>query len=138
MNKKNIQAETIVKVPFYDMDSMGVAWHGNYAKYLEVARCALMDQLDYNYVQMQESGYAWPIVNLNVKYIRPLFFNQEVKITTNLYEYENCIKIKYLITDLKTGQKLAKADTMQIAINLTTGETCFVSPAIFLNKINQL
>lgn len=135
---KNIQCETIIKIPFYDMDSMGVAWHGNYAKYLEVARCELMDKIGYNYLQMQESGYAWPVVSLNVKYIRPFVFQQEIKILSTLTEYENCIKIKYLITDLKSGEKLTKADTTQIAINIKTKETCFVSPDVFLEKISKL
>ena len=32
--------ETIeFQIEFYDVDSMQVAWHGNYAKFMEVARC---------------------------------------------------------------------------------------------------
>lgn len=135
---KIISCETIIKIPFYDMDSMGVAWHGNYAKYLEVARCDLMDKIDYNYNQMQESGYAWPVVTLEIKYIRSFVFGQEIKVTSTLCEYENYIKIKYVITDLKTGEKLTKAETKQIAIDMKTRETCYISPDVFLNKISKI
>ncbi|WP_258031844.1 acyl-CoA thioesterase [Campylobacter concisus] len=38
------------KVAFFDVDSMEVMWHGNYVKYLEMARCELLDKLGYNYV----------------------------------------------------------------------------------------
>lgn len=130
----NLETEIKVKVPFFDADSMGVTWHGHYVKYLELARCALLEKLDYNYNQMRESGYAWPIVSIKVKYIRSSFFDQELKVLARLTEYENCIKIKYIITDAATGETLTKAETTQIAINMETRETCFVSPQVFLNK----
>ena len=44
-----IQAEVEIEIPFHDVDVLGVAWHGHYVKYLEIARCALLDQIDYNY-----------------------------------------------------------------------------------------
>lgn len=131
------QAEAIIEIPFHDVDSMDIAWHGHYAKYLEIARCVLLDKLDYNYIQMKESGYGWPIVNLNIKYIRPFRFRQKIKVTAWLVEYENYMKIKYLITDAETGDKLTKAETTQIAINLQTQETCYVSPEIFLEKVRR-
>ena len=93
-----------------------------------------MEKLDYNYTQMEKSGYAWPIVSMKLKYVRPSIFNQEVKITARLTEYENCIRIKYVVTDLKSGEALTKAETTQIAIDMKTQETCFESPDIFLNK----
>ena len=34
-----------IVVPFFDVDSMHIVWHGHYVKYLEVARCALLDRL---------------------------------------------------------------------------------------------
>ena len=46
---KNIFAETFIDVPFYDLDPMNVVWHGNYVKYLEVARCDLLSKIGYTY-----------------------------------------------------------------------------------------
>lgn len=132
---KNLTADIIVKIPFFDVDSMGVAWHGHAVKYLELARCALLDKIGYNYTEMRASGYAWPIVSLKVKYIRSFYFDQEIKIKAELVEYENCIKMKYVITDPKTGEKLTNAETMQMAVNMKTGETCYESPKVFLDKM---
>lgn len=134
---KEITCETIIKAPFFDVDSMDVVWHGNYVKYLEIARCRLLDKIGYNYGQMKESGYGWPVVTLNVKYLRPVLFAQEIKITATLIEYENRLKIRYLINDVQSGEKLTKAETTQIAVDIKTGETCFVSPQILLQKIDQ-
>ena len=33
------------KAEFYDIDSMGVMWHGNYVKCVEVARCRFLDEV---------------------------------------------------------------------------------------------
>ena len=55
---------------FHDLDPMEVVWHGHYLKYLELARCALLQRYDYDYPQMRASGYAWPIVDLRSKYVR--------------------------------------------------------------------
>ena len=50
--------EEITLAPaFHDCDPMQVVWHGNYFKYFEIARCALLQRYDYDYPQMQESGY---------------------------------------------------------------------------------
>lgn len=131
------QASITIKVPFYDVDSMDVVWHGHYVKYLEEARCALLEQLGYGYTQMRASGYVWPIVKMQFKYIRPAFFNQELTVSAFLYEYENGLGIKYKITDKQTGELLTKAETMQFAIDMKTKETCYLSPEIFRNKIKK-
>ena len=41
-------------VPFFDVDSMRIVWHGHYCKYLELARCKLLDKIGYNYKAMAE------------------------------------------------------------------------------------
>jgi acyl-CoA thioester hydrolase len=45
-----------ITIPFHDTDAMGVVWHGNYFRYFEIAREALLKQFNYGYRQMQASG----------------------------------------------------------------------------------
>lgn len=33
-------SDVFIDIPFFDVDVMGVAWHGHYVKYLEIARGA--------------------------------------------------------------------------------------------------
>ena len=40
--------KTEIEVPFYDVDSLNLAWHGHYIKYFEVARCELLSIIKYN------------------------------------------------------------------------------------------
>ena len=115
------------KVAFFDVDSMEVMWHGNYVKYLEMARCELLENLGYNYIAMKKDGYAFPIVKLDVKYVRPAFFNDVIKVTTTLSECETFLKFHYLIENEK-GEKLSEANTAQAVIEMKSLQTCFEMP----------
>lgn len=128
-------AELDMDVQFFDLDPMEIVWHGNYVKYLEVARCALLDSIGYNYTQMKESGYAWPVIDMNLRYIGPAVFGQRLKLRAEIVEYENRLKIDYLITDAASGKRLNRASTTQVAVEIKTGEMCFVSPAILFEKL---
>lgn len=133
-----ISAEVTITVPFYDIDSLNIVWHGNYVKYLELARCELLNTIGYNYAQMKASGYIWPVIDLQLRYIEPIIFNQKIKIHATLIEYQNRLKINYLITDAETGRRLTKASTTQVAVNMDTNEMCFESPDVLLKKLREL
>lgn len=128
-------AEVIIDVPFFDVDAMQVVWHGNYVKYLEVARCELLRSFNYDYLDMQASGYMWPIVDLSVKYVGSALFARKIKVQARLKEWENRLRIDYLITDVESGKKLTKASTIQVAIDLSTMQMCFESPAVLFDKL---
>ena len=59
---------------------MGVTWHGHYLGYLETARSALLNRIGYNFRQMTASGYAWPIVDLKIKYVKTTTFGQRLAV----------------------------------------------------------
>ena len=116
------------EVPFFDVDSMNIMWHGHYVKYLELARCAFLDEIHYTYDVMRESGFGYPIVQLNLKYVKPALFRQKIRVHLKLVEYETCLRFDYLITDLATGEKLTQGTTTQMAVEMRTRETQFIVP----------
>jgi acyl-CoA thioester hydrolase len=128
-------AEVEVQVQFHDLDPMEIVWHGNYAKYLEVARCALLDKIDYNYPQMKESGYMWPIIEMNLRYVAAATFCQRLLVRADIVEWENGLRIDYLISDAETGKRINRATTTQVAVDMRTREMCFVSPPVLFEKL---
>ena len=128
-------ANVIIDVPFFDVDAMQVVWHGHYVKYLEIARCELLRSFEYDYNEMSESGYMWPIVDMSIKYVGSALFARKINVRATLKEWENRLKIDYLITDVETGKKLTKASTTQVAIDINTRQMCFESPAILFEKL---
>jgi acyl-CoA thioester hydrolase len=124
-----------IDIPFQDIDAMEVVWHGNYTRYLEIARCALLDCIEYDYPRMRDSGFAWPVIDMRIKFIRPLLFKQRIRVHATLVEYENRLKMEFLIADAATGEKLSKAYTTQVAVDMKNHEMCFVSPDVLRKKL---
>ncbi|MGP1716152.1 MAG: acyl-CoA thioesterase [Methylophilus sp.] len=133
-----ISATVEIEVAFHDVDQMHVVWHGHYVKYLEIARCALFRRFGYDYPDMTASGYLWPVVDCQLKYIKPVFYGDVLQVQATLVEYENRLKVAYQISHLHTGEKLTKASTTQVALEATTLELQFVSPPVLLEKIDLL
>ena len=131
----NIFAEAEITVEFNDLDPMCVVWHGNYINYFEIGRRSLLQKIGYSYKEMKESGFLFPVVDISVKYLNPLRLEDRARIKAILVEYENCLQIKYEIYNLKTGILTTKGLSTQMAFNEKTGESCFVCPEAFIEKI---
>jgi acyl-CoA thioester hydrolase len=131
----SLSAEVEIEIPFFDVDPMAVAWHGHYVKYFEVARCAMLRKIDYDYPKMHESGYLFPVVELYLKYVNAACYGQVVIVAAELLEYENRLKIGYRIRDKATGQRLTRGWSVQVAIDAKTRDLQFVSPKILIGKM---
>lgn len=132
-----MQAEIEIDVPFHDVDSMNVVWHGHYLKYFELARCQLLEQFDYNYNQMRESGYVYPVIESHIRYAHGIIFNQKIRVVAKLVEWENRLKIDYTIYDAQSNKRLTKGYTIQVAVRIEDRELCLASPPILLQKLQQ-
>ena len=135
--RTELKAEVEIQVPFHDVDAMHYVWHGHYYKYFEVVRTKLFQSIDYDVLQMKASGYSWPIIETSCKYVQPMLYNQLIQVSAKIQEYENRLKIIYLISDAKTDEKLATGHTTQVAVDMKNNEMCFVSPKILLEKVEE-
>ncbi len=131
-----LESEVIIITSFQDADPMGVIYHGNYFRYFEEARRVMMEKLEYGYTAMQNSGYVWPIIDTRVKYVKPIQFNHKIRVTGKLTEWENRLRVDFVIYDATTNQRLCKAYTTQVAVSIPKQEMCFASPKVFIDKIN--
>ena len=137
-SKGVLHTDTEILVPFFDIDSMNVVWHGHYVKYLEVARCALLDKIGHNYSAMSDSGYAWPVIDLQLRYVRGAVFGQKLNVRANLVEWENRLKINYLISDVETGDRLTRAVSVQVAVSMHNREMQLASPKVFTDAVERM
>ena len=132
-----LQAEVELVVPFFDVDSMEVVWHGHYVKYFEEARCALLDRLGHNYRQMREAGYAWPVIDLQLRYIRGAQFGQRLMVRADLVEWENRLKIHYLISDAASGERMTRGSSVQVAVEIASREMLLASPRVLVEAVER-
>ena len=134
----NIFAETEITVEFYDCDPLRVVWHGNYLNYFEAGRRKLLEKIGFDYFEMEESGYAFPVIGASVKYCGALRFKDRAVVKAILVEYENCLRIRYEIRNAKTGLITTKGVVTQMALNVKTNESCFVCPQVFKDRVEAV
>jgi acyl-CoA thioester hydrolase len=131
----SLSADVEIEIPFFDVDPMAVAWHGHYVKYFEIARCAMLRKIDYDYPQMHASGYLFPVVEIYLRYVNAARYGQVVVASAKLLEYENRLKIGYRIVDRASGQRLTRGWSVQVAVDAKTHALQFVLPKILTDKM---
>ncbi|PCJ59694.1 MAG: 4-hydroxybenzoyl-CoA thioesterase [Planctomycetota bacterium] len=130
-------AETLFEIPFFDIDIMEVAWHGHYIKYFEIGRATLLRKINYDYPQMKESFYSWPVIEVQCRYVTPATYGMKVVISAAVVEFENRFKLYYQIRNAETNRKICKGHTVQVAVDMRTKEMCYASPEILIKKLEQ-
>ncbi len=133
--KPLVSASIRTRPEFYDLDPMNVVWHGNYTRFFELARFALLDKIDYSYEQMRSSGYMWPIVDMRIRFYRPLRLRQWIDVSAALIEWENRLRIDYLVRDANDGRRLTKGRTLQVAVVAETEEMLWETPQVLREKL---
>lgn len=84
---------TTVRVRYAETDRMDVVYYGNYAMYFEIGRVEAIRHLDVSYKDIEDMGIILPVVELNIKYLRPA-------------KYDDLITIKSQIKTLPTDHKI--------------------------------
>lgn len=73
-----------LRVRYGDTDQMGYVYYGNYGYYYEHARAEAIRSLGFTYKQIEDSGTMMPITRMNIKYIRPAFYDELLTIKTTV------------------------------------------------------
>jgi acyl-CoA thioester hydrolase len=81
-----ISSTTDIRVRYVETDRMGFAHHGNYLAWFELARVQMMDDVNYPYREMEEDGYLLPVLEVSVKYLRSVTFDDRVTIEATMAE----------------------------------------------------
>jgi acyl-CoA thioester hydrolase len=81
-----IEHQTKIRVRYAETDQMSYVYYGNYATYFEVARVETFRSLGVSYREMEESGILMPVLELNIKYIKPIYYDEEITICVKILE----------------------------------------------------
>lgn len=80
--------ETYVhKVKFYETDQMKITHHSNYVRWMEEARLYFLENIGCDYRQLDEIGISSPVVSVNVKYIKPTVFGDDVAVNLKVEKF---------------------------------------------------
>lgn len=91
---------------------MGVVYHGNYAQFLEMGRIEWLRAISLSYKEMEEDGVMLPVVNLNIKFIKPALFDDLITVKTKLKKTPTVkIEFDYVLTN-QNNEIVATATTV--------------------------
>jgi acyl-CoA thioester hydrolase len=76
--------ETKIRVRYGETDQMGYVYYGNYAQYLEVGRVEWLRSFGVSYKNLEESGIMLPVTQMNINYLKPARYDDELTIVTRL------------------------------------------------------
>ena len=125
-----------IRVRYAETDKMGYVYYGNYATYFEVGRVELLRSLGISYRKLEEQGILLPVVNLNVDYKKPAFYDDNLTLETILTDLPG-VKIVFHYA-LKRGEELlSKAQTTLVFLNAEFGRPV-KCPEEILNELAKL
>jgi acyl-CoA thioester hydrolase len=136
LSSEKLSLTTEIVVPFHDLDPLEIVWHGHYVKYAEIARNRLLQEIHYDYPDMKASGYAWPIIEFKMRYIKPATYGMKLLVQACITEIQNRLYVEYLITDTNK-KRISKGYSIQVAVDIKTGEMCLASPQILQDLISK-
>ncbi len=106
------------RVPFYETDGMGIVHHGNYVRYLELARVVWLDEHDVPYRKVIEQGLHYATTKLEIAYHRAARFDDVIEIFTWI-EWARGASLGMAYVLRCDGVTLATAATEHAAVDLT-------------------
>ena len=110
-----------LRVRYFETDQMGVAHHAHYAVWFEAARSELCRLNQIDYAAMERDGMLLPVVQINVRYISPARYDDDITVFTwVLYVRRSLLALRYKVTRGETV--LATGETMQVLVDRVTGK----------------
>lgn len=129
--------ETKITVRFNEIDAYRVAWHGHYVAWMEIGRNALAGRFDLDAFQLAALGCLGPVVALELKYLRPARFNDELTIQTTLRRTQTAT-LEFITTIVgPDGAKLATGVTTHALTDLD-GVLQFQLPQEIAERVERL
>ncbi len=106
------------RTAYADTDRSNVVYHANYLHYYDFGRTSLMRDEAYPYLEIEKSGYLYPIIEIGVKYYTPLHYDDLMWIYTRPALLERVrLQFDYIILNEKNDEIICKGFTKHCAIN---------------------
>lgn len=80
-----------LRVYYEDTDAGGVVYHSNYLNFFERCRTEWLRHLGYEQDELRDKySILFVVRNINITYLKPALFNQQLMITSEVTEWSAC------------------------------------------------
>ena len=125
-----------IKVRYCETDQMGLVHHGSYINYFEEARIAWISNLGFSYSEMEKSGIILPVSKLNVSYLRPAYFDDDLLVSVEIAELPTS-RLIFNYTIKKEEEVIVTGTTVLAFLNKETKKPV-KCPDYMLEKVTPL
>ncbi|HNT35087.1 MAG TPA: thioesterase family protein [bacterium] len=110
--------ELTFRICYADTDAGGVVYYGNYLRFLEQGRTALLRQMGWKIEELHRDGIIFPVHELNVLYKSPATLGEEIRVRTHLVEINRfSLRFRTEIESIQTDRILVQAQVTNACIN---------------------
>ncbi|MBI9036068.1 MAG: acyl-CoA thioesterase [Bacteroidales bacterium] len=88
--RNNMDGKIQIRVRYNETDSMRYLYHGNYASYYHASRTELLRSVGLSDIEFERQGVILPVIDLQSKYLKPAFYDDELIIKTDLLKISVC------------------------------------------------
>lgn len=129
--------KTEIRVRYADTDKMQFVYNGKYLEYFEVGRTELLRFTGLSYAELERNGYQLPLIEANVKYKSPAFYDDILEIEAIVKElYSPKVHIEYVIRRKSTNELIAEGFTTHIFIKSDT-KKAVRPPQIYIDALKK-
>lgn len=123
------------RVRYGETDQMGYLYYGNYAQYYEIGRVEMLRASGLTYREMeQERGILMPVVSLQMRFVRPAYYDELLTIRTVLRALPEKF-ITFEVEIFNENRKLVNGGTVRLCfVEAATGKTV-PAPEFLLEKL---
>jgi acyl-CoA thioester hydrolase len=129
--------ETTLRIRYGETDQMGVVYHANYVNFFEIGRTEWLRGLGFSYKQMESIGVMLPVVGINIKYSKPVFYDEVITIRTSLVKLPSAkIEFKHEIVN-EEGKVVVTGESALVFVKSETRRP-IKCPDYLMDRILQL
>lgn len=128
---------TEIRVRYADTDQMQFVYNGKYLEYFEVGRTELLRSTGLSYAELEKNGYQLPLIEANVKYKNPAYYDDILEIEAMVKELHSPkVHIEYVIRRKETKEIVAEGFTTHIFIKSDT-KKAVRPPKIYVDALKK-
>jgi acyl-CoA thioester hydrolase len=118
----NAVSEIMIRVNYSETDRMGVAYHGRYPVWFDMARTEHLRRTGVSYRELEDSGLLLTVSELQVRYRRGAEYDDLIRIRCWVREVATRrVTFGYVVEHAGRGDILATGMTSLIAVNRDFG-----------------
>lgn len=131
--------EYLVRAQPHHTDYAGIVWHGSYIAWMEEARVECLREIGIQYADLVALGCDLPVVELSVRYHRPMQLGVRAVVRTRMAESSGVrINWDYQILSLDGQELFVTARVTLVAVDREKGKIMRHLPPVIEHALARL